>query len=179
MTAEFRPTFYVLQALYAVIVVLGVVMAVDSQRTKRRRRQQLESIPPEPLLIYAVAGGAYAVLALVNYLKSFVSFLPPVIGMVAIMGSPVMFAFLVAYGLRVVFPRDSQSSGKPRTGVATSGQQSATKRRKAVPAKRSSVPTQHPAATTQHTPATTPHTAATTQHTPDPNDEEIFDVSNR
>jgi hypothetical protein len=115
----FSTTFYVLQVIYLLIVIGGLVMAVDTQRATRKRVKAEQDIPSEPLAIYTYTGFGYAVVVLINYLGSFLDFIPGIVPMIAIFCSPIIFFVCMAYLLRVVFAKQAVSSDTARTGQGT------------------------------------------------------------
>ncbi len=105
---SFSAGFYIFGAFFLAVAACGVWMMIDTMRPKRRKQKAFKNIPREPLEIYALLGGVYAVLILLIYVLSFTAGAPTVLSMIALPGAPIMIAVELAYLLRVVVPKASK-----------------------------------------------------------------------
>ena len=96
--------YYLINVGFILVAALGVWMMIDTMRAKRRSRKQLENIPREPLMCYALLGGIYAILLLLTFALALANVRQSP-AMAVVIGAPVMIALELVYLLRVVYPK--------------------------------------------------------------------------
>ena len=97
------PVGWFLVILLVAAAVGSLYVVVDSLRPARRHR--LETLP-EPWWLYLAVEGLYFIALAVSQ----TGLLPPIVGGVAAITTPVALGFLAAYLLRVVFPKPAAAS---------------------------------------------------------------------